>query len=131
MGALARPGAAAGQNTSTGPAPPLGSQTVSTLLQTQDLNQAEQAHGGGGGHHGSMKMMGGLEAEEVAGEEEAQLLRRRKNRTAIPKSSEEAKTVEIDDNGVPVKPEAETRETGGSNPQGLLDSMLRNFFLSG
>ena len=48
---------------STSP-PTLGSQTVSTLLQTQDLNQTQvRGGGGGGGHHGGVKMS--LEAEEA------------------------------------------------------------------
>jgi hypothetical protein len=59
--------------------PSLGAQTVSTLLQTQDMSQtqARGGHGGGGEHHG-MKMMSGLEVDEAGEGEEGQLLSLRK-----------------------------------------------------
>jgi hypothetical protein len=114
---LARPGASFAQGTSTTASPSLGSQTVSTLLQTQDLNQT-QAHGGGGGHHGGMKMTPGLEAEE----EVAEVLRQRKKLTKTVKPSDTSEATEVDENGVPLTTDVEQSETDLPGKQDRLNS---------
>jgi hypothetical protein len=89
----------------------LGAQTVSTLLQTQDLSQIEEHGGGGGGHRGGMKMMAGLEAEEEAAEsEEAQNSQRRRKLTKLIKSSTTAVTNEVDENGIVIEADVEQSE---------------------
>jgi hypothetical protein len=69
---------------------PLGSQSTSFLLQTQDVKSAG-GHGGGG-HHG-MKMQAGLEAEEMAenGEMESASPRRKLVKSAAAELAEKAK----------------------------------------
>jgi hypothetical protein len=80
IASLARAGAPSSRGISAGMPSSFGAQTMSTLLQTQDLSEQEQlhGHGGGGGHRGGMKTTPGAEAEEAAESEEAQRLRRRK-----------------------------------------------------
>jgi D-serine deaminase-like pyridoxal phosphate-dependent protein len=82
--------------------PSLESQTLSTLLQTQDLSQTQPHGHGGGGHHGAMKVMRNLAAEEAAESEEAKLLKRRKKLTKTVKLKGSSETVEVDENGVVV-----------------------------
>lgn len=57
----------------------LGAQTISTLLQTQDISQTG-GHGGGGGgtHHMGLKMPSLAESEIASESEEAQILKQRK-----------------------------------------------------
>ena len=76
----------------------LGSQTVSTLLQTQDISHG---HGGGAGHHGS-KTTPGIEAEEAGATEEAVTLRRRKKLSQTTKADDLEETKELDENGMPL-----------------------------
>jgi hypothetical protein len=81
----------------------LDSQTLSALLQVQDLNPAQgHGHGGGGGHNGGMKMMPNLAAEEAAESEEAQLVRGRKKFTKEVRLDNTSATAEVDENGVVV-----------------------------
>jgi len=72
--------------------PSLGAQTVSALLQTQDISQIQSpgGHGGGGGYH-AINLTPVLEAEPAAESEESQLLRRRKK---LAKKLEAAKAEE-------------------------------------
>lgn len=93
----------ASHGVSAGISRPLGSQMVSTLLQTQDLSQVQHRGGhGGGGHHGGMRMMISAEVEEAAGSEEAQQLKSRKKLIDKLKAMLTSETAEVDENGVPI-----------------------------
>lgn len=92
------------QGMSPSGAPTLGSQTLSALLQTQDLTQMQgHGHGGGGGHHGGLTMMiPDLAAEEAVESETAQFLRQRKKLTKRIKTDTASEETEVDENGVVV-----------------------------
>ncbi|MDR3425562.1 MAG: hypothetical protein P4M13_10915 [Alphaproteobacteria bacterium] len=77
--------------------PSLGAQTVSTLLQTQEMNQL-QARGG-------LNLMQGLEAEEAAENEVARFLNVRK------KAKKTIKTAEADQNAATLRHRDEEEET--------------------
>jgi hypothetical protein len=98
------------QGVSSSVSPTLESQTASSLLQTQDLAQAQSHGGGGGGHHGGMKMTPGLEAEEAGEGEETLSLRQRKKlpKTILPDNASES--AEINENGVAMTSTCETNE---------------------
>ena len=98
----------------------LGSQTVATLLQTQDLSQTQArggGHGGGGHHHGSMTPS--LETEEAAASEEAQILRPRKQLTKAVKAANASETAKTDENGVDTEDVEQTEE---ENKEGNVNS---------
>ena len=109
---LTQPLSPASQGVSAGASRPLGSQMVSTLLQTQDLNQAQvHGHGGGGGsHHGGMKLAPSLEAEESAESEEAQLLKKRKKLADKLSSTAVSEQENVDEDGIPLSQDPEDAE---------------------
>jgi hypothetical protein len=78
----------------------LGAQTVSTLLQTQDISQTP-VHGGhgGGGHHDMKTITPGLEAEAAEESEEAQILKRRKKLLEKMQAGKAAETDDTDEKG--------------------------------
>jgi len=89
--------------------PALGAQTVSTLLQTQDLSQTPARGGhGGSGHHGGMTTPPSFEAEEAAESQEASMLSQRKKLTKSRKMSETSETPES---------EEDSRDDGDTQPQ--------------
>jgi hypothetical protein len=76
----------------------LGTQTILTLLQTQDINQTPPGGHGGGGHH-SINLTPTLEAEAAAETEESLLLRRRKKLAKKLEAANASETDEVDENG--------------------------------
>jgi hypothetical protein len=98
------------QGISSSGSPALGSQTLSALLQTQDLTQTPgHGGGGGGGHHGGLKMLPNLALEEAVESEAAQVLRQRKNLAKTIKTNKASEAAEVDENGVLVtKDDAES-----------------------
>jgi hypothetical protein len=97
----------------------LGSQSVSTLLQTQDLSQLQARGGGhgGGGHHG-MKMTPSLEAEEAAEESEEE----RKKLTKTITSSGVSDLTELDENGEVAQDAEQTENNNRPDHEGAVHS---------
>ena len=104
--------------------PSLGSQSISTLLQTQDLSQTQVRGGGGhggGAHHGT-KMTLSPEAEEAVESEEAQTLRQSKKSQKTGKSATASEPAKVDENGEVVDDVEQTGENKRQNNEGGLSS---------
>ncbi len=112
-GGVGQPVARGVSSTGTGS---LGSQTVSTLLQTQDLSQTQIRGGGGhggGGHHG-MKMVAGGETEETMEAEEASSLHAQKKTGKTAVASDAEQVAESGEEG-DVTPEAKDKPQNATN----------------
>jgi hypothetical protein len=107
------------QNISGNGSSSLGSQTLSALLQMQDVSQAH-GHGGGhgGGHRGGMKGMAGIEAEESAETENAKLVAPRRKLEKKTTASSVSETEETEETEGAEKASGKTRETESSRKEG-------------